>query len=157
AGKIVNLDFSSAPIDDTLEMLTKACDLNIVVSGSLHGKPSTTLQKVPCDQALEAILESAGLWYDYDPTAKLVRIDDKHVIDDERHRRPRPDDALPPGPALNFSYKHARVQDVIGTLVKAGDVNVVLPDHIHCDVSMFGNDMPWDAALRGVLRSCGLG
>jgi type IV pilus assembly protein PilQ len=90
-----------------------------------------------------------------------MRIDVRRRLDDDRATiaagMRRPDDPLPPGPTVNLDFNNAPIQSLIALLTKAGGVNMVMPDAINARVTIYGNDLPWDDALRSILRTVGLG
>ncbi|GBD39293.1 Type IV pilus biogenesis and competence protein PilQ [bacterium HR37] len=60
-GQIVSFDFKDADIRDVLRILADISGFNIIVSSDVKGTVTLKLSNVPWDQALDVILENAGL------------------------------------------------------------------------------------------------
>lgn len=162
AGKPINLDFKKQKLADVLRLVGEACELNIVLPDDIDATLTERLSEVPCDQAFEVLLESHGLWYDYNPEARLVRIAARKQLDMEaedaivREQNGAADDALPSGTTVNLDFKNVPLRDLIQMLVDAGKVNVVIPDDISGAVTIRAKDVMWDQALQAVLAAKGL-
>jgi hypothetical protein len=160
-GPLINFDFKAARAVDLLRILAESCHVGYAMSGDIDAQQTLTFISVPCDQAIESLLEANGLGYDYLPSGKLMRIDVRRRLDDDRATiaagMRRLDDPLPPGPTVNLDFNNAPIQSLIALLTKAGGVNMVMPDAINARVTIYGNDLPWDDALRSILRTVGLG
>lgn len=161
-GKKIDLDFKQASIHDVLRTMTEVCGLNTVTPDYINPKITINLKQAPCDQALEVLLESQGLWYRYEPKGNLVLIADRKQIDRDaemqvvRERAGYLDDALPDGPDLDLDFKGVSFHDLMRLFASAADVNVVVPEHINAKVTIKLQKAPWDAALRTVLEAHGL-
>jgi hypothetical protein len=162
-GKPVDLEFKAMPLPDVVRLLGDACGLNVVFPDYIDGPVTLDLVEVPCDQAIEVLLESRGLWFRYDPDAKLIRIGPRKELDAEDEAAAmmapfgRAQDALPPGPTVDFDFKSAPLRDLLTTLTKPANVSMVLPDHIEGKVTVRMKDVPWDRAFTAILASQGLG
>ncbi|MFO0547218.1 MAG: protein kinase [Polyangiaceae bacterium] len=165
-GKPIDLDFHDVSSTDALRFLGAACGVNLVVPDSVSFTTTLTLKNVPCDQALEVLLESRGLWYRYSAAGSLLRIAPRHELDREdaeaierarvREELGLRDDKLPEGPPLDLELKSASLRDVLQLLASAGGVNVVLDDGLGGKVTVIAKSVSWQDALSGVLRSQGL-
>jgi hypothetical protein len=162
---LVDLDFKSADLADVLRFLATACGLNFVVPSDIQASVTVRLVQVPCADAIESLLESRGLWYDYTPAGSLVRVAPRKQLDVEAHdARERAelqgalliDDALPAGPTVDFDFKDAPLRDILVMLTAAGKVNLVLPDEIQGMVTIRAKDVPWTSALHAILQANGL-
>jgi type IV pilus assembly protein PilQ len=60
-GQLVSFDFKDADIRDVLRILADISGFNIIVSSDVKGSVTLKLANVPWDQALEVVLEDAGL------------------------------------------------------------------------------------------------
>lgn len=162
AGKPINLDFKKMPLADVLRLVGDACELNIVLPDDIDATLTERLNEVPCDQAFEVLLESHGLWYDYQPFAKLVRVAPRKQLDLEaedaivREQNGDADDQLPSGITVDLDFKNAPLRDLIQMLADTGKVSVVIPDDIGGMVTIRAKGVMWDDALRAVLASKGL-
>src|SRR5262249_25612247 len=94
-----------------------------------------------------------GASFDYQPAGKLVRIGPRDVIDRSRDRAWPP---LPAGPSGTFDFKDARVADITGVLADRGGATLVFPDNLDAEGAPYAKDIPWYAALRGILSVTGL-
>ncbi len=167
AGKTIDLSFNQASETDVFRSIGAACGLNIVIPDSVRFQTTVTLESVPCDQALEVLLESRGLWYRYTSAGNLLRISPRRQLDMEMHaaiERARvraelglKDDVLPEGREVAIELKNAPVADVLKTLADAGDVNVVLSDAVGGSVTLIAKSVQWRDAVRVVLESQSLG
>ncbi len=155
--------FKDVRLAAALAELSDACGVSFVLPDGLQAKITAELSDVPCDQGIEVILESNGLWYDYIEPANLLRISPRRQLDAEREaamaRRQemlRGDDPLPPGPKLDLEFKDSPLHDVLRMIGSAGGVNIVVPDGIHGKTTIRLKQVPWDNALQAVLASHGL-
>lgn len=155
--------FKNTPFGATLSALSDACGVSFVVSDGIQPKITAELADVPCDQGIEVILESNGLWYDYTESAKLLRISPRRELDAEREaeiarqqQALRGDDSLPPGPKVDLDVKDAPLHDVLRIIGSAGGVNIVVPDGIQGKTTVRLEQVPWDNALQAVLAAHGL-
>ena len=162
--KKLAMDFKAAPLADVLRFFGGACDVNVVLPDYIKASVTVRLKDVPCDQALEVLLESHGLWYRYAPEGNLLQIQARRQLDREDEEviaRARSGwsrvDVLPPGPTIDLDLKDAPLQDVVQMFATAGKVNVVMPDVIKGKVTVKLAKVPWDASLRAVLAAHGLG
>jgi serine/threonine protein kinase len=161
-GKLIDLDFKAAPLRVVLGLIADQCSLNVVVPDTVDAAVTVRLVKVPCDQALEVILESHGLWYDYRKGGNLVRISPRRQLDSEledavvRTQRGITPDILPAGPNVTFAVDGERLRTLLDETCAAGGVNLVLPDTIDGRVSLHIKDVPWNLALQTILESHGL-
>ncbi|MGQ0793708.1 MAG: type IV pilus secretin PilQ [Deltaproteobacteria bacterium] len=60
-GQIVSFDFKDADIRDVLRILADISGFNVIVSGDVKGSVTLKLTNVPWDQAMDVVLENAGL------------------------------------------------------------------------------------------------
>ncbi len=60
-GQLVSFDFKDADIRDVLRILADISGFNIIVSSDVKGTVTLKLSNVPWDQALDVVLEDAGL------------------------------------------------------------------------------------------------
>ncbi|HXG30796.1 MAG TPA: type IV pilus secretin PilQ [Thermodesulfobacteriota bacterium] len=60
-GQLVSFDFKDADIRDVLRILADISGFNIIVSSEVKGTVTLKLSNVPWDQALDVVLEDAGL------------------------------------------------------------------------------------------------
>ncbi len=159
----ISTEFKAVPIAEALRFFGKACDANIVLPDSSQAKVTLALDKVPCDQAVEVLLEAHGLWYRYVPDAKLLEVlprkelDQIDAMDAERARQGYADPVdLPNGPLVDLEMKDAPIQDVLHLLAMQAKVNIVIPDFIRGKLTVALAKVPWDVAIKGVLESHGL-
>jgi len=159
-GGVVNFDFKDADLVECLKVLADTCHVSLVIPGPIRARVTTTLTDVPCDKAFESLLETNGLWYVYAPDSKLVRVDVRSQIDEERTNKAmgtwHPDDPLPVGRKLDLELVNASVKDILRTVSKAAGVNFVVPEAINADITVFAHGAPWADLLRGILDSSGL-
>ena len=165
AGKAIEMDFKDAPAADVMRFLGSACGLNVVMPGQIDFRVTVKLQQVPCDQALEVLLESRGLWYRYDPDGNLLRIDARKALDAEDEEAPEREriraalgrsDALPDGPEIDLDFKDAPLHDVLRLLADAAKVNIVVPDDIDGKLTVRFAKVPWPRAVQAILAAHGL-
>jgi len=162
AGKPIDLSFAKAPIHDVIRFVGKHCGLNVVIPSSIQGPVTVHLAKVPCDQALEVLLESRGLWYQYRDQGRLLRIAPRVELDRDRvAQRERmaggfPDDVLPPGGLTSLDFREASLRDVLQGLAFASGVNLVIPDGIEAKVTVRVDSAPWDRTFQTILAAHGL-
>ena len=65
-------------------------------------------------------------------------------------------DPLPTGPTIDVDFKNIRLLDLLQMMAKTGGVSVVIPETISSMVTIRGNKLPWDAAMKTVLATHGL-
>lgn len=159
----ISIDFKRLPIADALKIFAQACDANIVLPDSIQATVRLALDNVPCDQAVEVLLEAHGLWYRYVPDAKLLEIlprtalDQIVAMDAERERQGYVDPVgLPSGPPVDLDFKDAPIGDVLHMLAAQAKINIVIPDEIRGTLTVVLAKVPWDVAVKGVLESHGL-
>jgi len=167
AGKPIDLKVDQASESDVLRAVGSACGLNVVIPDAVRFDTTVELQAVPCDQALEVLLESRGLWYTYRSAGNLLRVAPRKQLDMEMHaalerKRVRAqlgleDDPLPEGKAIDIELERAPIGDVLEVLADAGGVNVVLADSIGGSVTLIAKSVGWRDALRVVLEAQSLG
>jgi serine/threonine protein kinase len=154
--------FTDTPLQTAMQELSDACGVSFVLADDIRAKVTADLSKVPCDQAIEVILESNGLWYAYTPAAKLVRISPRRQLDAEaeeaqvRAQRSAADDELPPGDPVDLDLKDAPLHDALRMIGMAGGVNIVVPDGVRGKVTIRLKNVPWNNALEALLSSHGL-
>jgi len=158
----VTLSYTGTPFHDAMTSAAKACGLNIVVPDELDEKVTAQLTTVPCNEALETILEAQGLWYVYDKDANLVRVGLRHALDAERAdaaaRPPSTHKRLPPSAQkLDMDFKHAPLHDLLPMLtIGVGKMNLVIPEGIDAETTIHLKNVPWDRAFEFVLEAHGL-
>ncbi|MDB4959784.1 MAG: serine/threonine protein kinase [Myxococcales bacterium] len=168
-GKLIDLQFKAAPMHDMLRFLAAACDVNMVVPDYIDGTVTEDLKQVPCDQEIEVLLESHGLWYDYQSDTKLLRVAPRKELDGEAEARVIrakergehwvADDILPAGNTVDLDFKLVPLRAVLNAIAAGGGstTNLVIPDTIgNASVSIVAKGVPWDRALQSVLASHGL-
>ncbi len=161
-GKLVDLDFKQASLHDVIRTVAEACALNAVVPDSIDAKITATLKKAPCDQALEVLLESHGLWYRYSKVGNIVLIAQRQLLDREaeaqafRIESGFVDDALPTGPDIDLDFKGAPLHDILRLLADTAGINIVVPDNVDGRVTVRLKKAPWGVALATILESHGL-
>jgi hypothetical protein len=155
--------FENLPLETALAKLSDACGVSTVVSDDIQAKVTADLTDVPCDQAIEVILESNGLWYEYFEPAKLLRISPRRQLDAEREqaaarsrRMLRGDDPLPEGTTVDLDFKDAPIREILRVIGFAGGVNIVIPDAVQGKTNVRFDNVPWRVALQGVLGAHGL-
>jgi type IV pilus assembly protein PilQ len=65
-----------------------------------------------------------------------------------------------PSPAetrISIDFKDADILDVIRLMSEVGSFQVVVDPGVSCKLTLKLKEVPWDAALDVILRSCGLG
>lgn len=160
----VDLDFKAAPLQVVLGTIRSACGVNVVFPSHLRATVTVKATDTPCSEMFEALLESHGLDYVFDPHANLVRIAPRKELAHDREDAVEraavylrtPHTTLPTGPIVELDFKDTELRKVLDILANANDVNLVMPEHIRGQVSIMGTQMPWPAALEGVLASQGL-
>ncbi len=161
-GKPIDLAFDKASLHDVIRFVGQACGLSVVMPTAIKEQITVHLSKVPCDQALEVLLESRGLWYTYRKHGSLLRIAPREDLDDEataRFERSRinvKDDRLPAGPPVDLDFKNAPLRGTLQMLAVGAGVNLVLPDQIDGKVTVMVKAAPWDVAFATILESHGL-
>lgn len=162
-GKSIDLDFKQTSLHDVVRVVSEACKLNFVVPDRVDAKITVKLKQAPCDQVLEVLLESHGLWYRYDPTGNMILVSPRNELDREienvawRQKHGFVDDALPAGPELDLDFKEAPLQDLLRILGDTAGVNVVVPGHITPRISVYLKKARWDVSLSTILEAHGLG
>ena len=162
-GKSIDLDFKQASLHDVVRVVSEACKLNFVVPDRVDAKISVKLKQAPCDQVLEVLLESHGLWYRYEPTGNMILIAPRNELDREiesvawRQKQGFVDDALPAGPELELDFKEAPLHDLLRLFADSAGINIVVPDRVDAKVSVYLKKARWDVALTTVLEANGLG
>lgn len=58
---------------------------------------------------------------------------------------------------ISIDFKDADVLDVIRLMSEVGSFQVVVDPGVSCKLTLKLKEVPWDAALDVILRSCGLG
>jgi type IV pilus assembly protein PilQ len=58
---------------------------------------------------------------------------------------------------ISIDFKDADILDVIRLMAEVGNFQVVVDPGVSCKLTLKLKEVPWDAALDVVLRSCGLG
>ncbi len=162
-GKLVSFTYAKAQLHDVLRQLVQQCGVNLVIPDTIGAKVDVQLDKVPCDQALEVLLESRGLWYAYRKDGNLLRVATRRDLDNaaentrERARAGVHDDVLPGGGTVDLDFKSVLLHDVLQMLAKSGGVNIVLPETIAAGtVTVRMKDVPWNVALETILDAHGL-
>ena len=163
--KKISWDLNHVLLTDAMLVFSSSCGVNVVVPDTIELPITVNLDNVPCDQALEVVLESHGLWYAYDQDANLVRIAPRKELAREaveamaRAGRPHAGDALPTaGRVDKVSRKAVPLRPLLAMLAhtSAQPLNLVIPDDIDGSVTVDLDGTPWRAALEAVLASKGL-
>jgi len=162
----ISLDAKDVPASDFVRTLGEKCGLSMVMPSSIQFRQTLQVHDAPCDQTIEVVLESEGLWYRYDPADKLVRIATRKDLDredaaaGERHKLHTAlglvDDKLPAGAAVDLDFKDLPLADLLSLIAAVGKVSVVVPDSIGAHVTIKLTQVPWDRALATVLEANGL-
>lgn len=151
--------FKNESLHDVMLAIASKCSFSVVVPDHIDAKITANLAHVPCNQAFEALLDAHGLWYEYDKPANLVRIAPRRELevrraDLEAHGELEP--RLPEGARKSsLELNHVSLRDVLRVL-DAGEMNVVVPDHIDGKVTIRLHEVSWTHALEAVLASQGL-
>jgi serine/threonine protein kinase len=160
----VSWSFDKVKLHDVLHTAAEACGVNIVVPDSLDSAVSINLKDVPCDQAIEALLESQSLWYAYDPAANLVRVAPRKELDREveaaswREEHGITDDPLPAGSRIDLDLKNVPLHSALAMIATSGGggINIVVPDSVDGKVTVRMKGVPWDHAMQAMLAAHGL-
>ena len=150
----VSWKFNKSPFHDVMRLASTTCGFNVVVPDHIQPKITINLNDVPCDQALEVLLEAQGLWYVYTPDAKLVRIGTRKDIDDEPDDEPS---RLPAGKGVDVDIKLAPLRDVLAMIASGEKVNLVVPDSIGGNVTIRAVNVPWHQLFEATLAAHKLG
>jgi type II secretory pathway component HofQ len=163
AGRPIDLEVKEAAAGDVMRMLGTACGMNVVVPSSVEFSATVKLKDVPCDQALEVLLESRELWYRYAKDGNILRVGPRKFLDSEelqarerarfRAETGMKDEPLPEGKRIDLELQKADIRGVVDVLAAAGGVNVVMDDSIRGTVTVFARDVAWHDALRAILQS----
>jgi serine/threonine protein kinase len=179
AGEKVDLDYNEALGGGVLRTLGDACKLGLVIPDGIDFRVTAQTKQVPCDQALEVVLEAEGLWYRYSNDAPLIRIGARKQLDAEveaRLARSEVHDKLvalaPPneraalthrleqpvfhGTPVDLDLERAPLRPLVELLANKGGLNVVLPDGIDGRVTVHVAGVAWDRVLDQVLQAEGL-
>jgi hypothetical protein len=162
-GDPIDLAFANASLHDVLRTVGERCNASVVIPAHIESKLTINVAKVPCDQALEVLLESRGLWYEYVPEGRLLRIAERKDLDRarveaiERAKLGGVDVPLPAGGTIDLDLKGAPLHDVIQMLAASAKLNIIVPDHIGGNVTVRLVKAPWDVAFRAILAAHGLG
>ncbi|HEY5925742.1 MAG TPA: protein kinase [Kofleriaceae bacterium] len=150
----VSWKFNKSPFHDVMRLASTTCGFNVVVPDHIQPKVTINLNDVPCDQALEVLLEAQGLLYVYTPDAKLVRIGTRKDIDDETDDEPS---RLPAGKGVDVDIKLAPLRDVLAMIASGEKVNLVVPDSIGGNVTIRAVNVPWHQLFEATLAAHKLG
>jgi hypothetical protein len=159
-GKTVDMDLAGTPLHDVLRMLAQQCDTSLVVPDNVGDNVTMKLTKLPCDQALDALLDNRMFAYKYDAAAKLLRVGRRASFEHDEtsdHAPVRVGDSLPEGHAVDLDYRYADVRNLLAMLAKANKVNVVLPGSVGGGLTLWLHGTSWRAAFEAVLASHDLG
>jgi len=157
--KKVSWQFNKSPFHDVMKLAAETCGFNTVVPGAIAPKVTIRLVDVPCDQAVEVMLEAQGLDYGYDPVANLVRVgknEDVEGFDFTGGGSADPDELLPAGGNVNLDFKQAPVRDTLTMIASREKVNLVVPDAIDGKVTIRAVNAPWERVFDAVLDAQGL-
>jgi len=161
----IGLNLNHVPLRDAMLMFSKTCQVNVVVPDTIDVSLTVQLDTVPCADALEAVLESHGLWYAYDEAANLIRVAPRKELDREaedamvRAALPSMGDPLPDGGGLiDTDFKAGPLAPALRLLASNSSppLNVIVPDEIQGSMTMHLEKVPWRNALEAVLASHGL-
>jgi RND family efflux transporter MFP subunit len=161
---VIDITQENVALDKMLMEIAKTCKLALVVPDYVKSSISATTGTVPCSSAFETFLQSAGLDYRYDKAGHIAHVGARHDLqraDEELAERRdtlaklhRKMDVLPSGATMNFDSHNAPLPGFLMLLAHAGNVKLVLPDYVkNGTVTIVGEDVPWDAALRAVLAA----
>ena len=156
----VSWSLKDSSLHDTLMMAAATCGVNIVVPDHIDAKIGLNLKEVPCDVAIEMLLEAHDLWYAYQPSSNVLRIGRRKELEAqaaaERVRPVLADEQLPPGKTVSINLKRAPLRDALRMIATAGGasgVNILVPDSIDGNVTISMKQVPWDRALEAVLSA----
>ena len=83
--KTISLDVQGANVRDVLRLLADTGGINILVRGDVQGTVTTRLLDVPWEQALEAILQLAGLAQEH--RGNVILVEPAEVLRSARQER----------------------------------------------------------------------
>ena len=164
AGPAIDIDFKDQGAHDVVRVLAKKCGVGVVIPDSLDFKLTFAAGKIPCGAVFEDILEAHGLWYVYEPDAKLVRIAERKELDAEdeaslerlkRQALHRADDAFPAGKVVDFDMKDAPMRDMVVSLASLNGYDALVPETIGGRVTVVAK-APWNRVFPAILASQGL-
>ena len=161
-GRSIDVTFMRTSVHDAVRVVSEMCKLNMVVPDNIDAKITATLKKAPCDQALEVLLESHGLWYRYSKAGNVILVAPRQRLDREveaqawRTRSGFVDDVLPKGADLDLDFKDTPLRDILRIFADTAGVNLVLPDGIEGKVTVRLKKAPWGVTLATILESHGL-
>ena len=154
--------FKDTRFHEAMGTVAKTCGLNLIVPDGVGSKVTAQITAAPCNEAFESVLESQGLWYEYDTGANLVRVGPRRAIDMERElaarHAPTQQLRLPASDQkLDMDFKEAPLRDLL-TMLSAGvgKMNIVIPDGIDAKTTVYLKNVPWDRAFESVLEAHGL-
>lgn len=156
--KTASFSFANTRLRDALSTLAVTCGLNLVLPDSIDAKVTAQLVDVRCDQALDVLLETHGLWYAYSEKANLVRISPRKQLEHEATVPTLAGGNLPAGGKIDLDLKDAALGDTLRLVAGAGagKVNVVIPDYVSGKVTIRIKAAPWDQVFEAILESHGL-
>jgi len=161
-GKPIDLDFKQTSLHDVIRVVSHACDLNVVVPNNVEAQVTVKLAKAPCDQVLEVILESHGLWYRYATAGNMILIAPRQMIErsfeqeEWRAKHGLVDDPLPAGPSIDLDFKDAPMHDILRILADTAGINLVVPQSIEAKITVYFKKARWDVGLTTILDAHGL-
>ena len=136
----VNLRLAEQPLEDVVSFLRDRSGANIVIMDRDGEDPisqhtlSIELTDLPWREALDLVAESAGAIVEPRAAGVLVVT--------------RPD-------RVTFDFPDADVRQVIDTIAKASDANIVIGPDVVGQISVRFEDVPWRDALDVVARTLG--
>ena len=146
----VSWDFKQKPFHDVMRVAAESCKFNYVVSGHIDPNVTLRLNDVPCNEAVQVLLDSLDLRQLYDPANKLLVVGDRSF--DQLAKNPVTSEDLA-GSKMNIDVKNAPLRTVIEVFAYNQKRNIVVPDHIDGKVTVLAKGVHWQRAFEAVLKT----
>ncbi len=130
----VSLRVEGRTLSEVVQYLREQSGANIVVLGGGDNEVSLDLTDVPWREALELVCELAGCVVD-ERTAGVLAVEEPARV--------------------TFSFQDQDIRDVINTISKLGNANIVVAPEVAGTLTLNLTDVPWRDALEVAVKTLG--
>jgi type IV pilus assembly protein PilQ len=117
AGYLVDFDFQEIPLKNTIQSLAETMKMNVVLSENISGVLTLKLNKVPYDEALNAILEAKDLGMKKTGNVTYIApLDELHERAKYKLESETRINELTPLSTFSWEVKYAKASDVAGLM-----------------------------------------
>ncbi len=131
---VITLEVRDRPLEDVLEHIRTKVGITIVTAPGTEGRVTIKLRYIPWRESLELVAENAGC-----------------IVTDQGNNLFKVEQP----PRVTMAFSEVPIRQVIESIAKAADANIVVSERVTGNVTMVISNKPWRDALDAVVKTNG--